>query len=306
MPLVINGEPIPDSLIEQEFAAIKAHYERLGNVSCCERDGEFRGYAKENVTARVLLAQEAERVVAPLTDAELDEAVEQLKKDHGGEAQFYAATGLGADRVDVIRDNVQTSVRTQKLIERVTGGDAPPSDEELRAFYEENIALYKTVEEVRASHILKAPKRGEDRQAAYEELRGVRERLLDGADFVAIAREHSDKPENETDLGYFKRGELMEEFELVAFSMRVGEISPVFGSSFGFHLVKLTDRHPSVPKPFDDVREEVRQHLLTHRRENKVRELVKALQAKARIEETAPDDGEEEKRRRGTHGRHEH
>src|ERR1041384_1866223 len=98
MPLVINGEQIDDALLEQEFSAIKAHFESLGNVSCCERDEEFRGYARDNIVARVLLAQEAERTVAPLTDVEIDSAIEQLKAEHGGEEKFAAATGFSRDQ----------------------------------------------------------------------------------------------------------------------------------------------------------------------------------------------------------------
>jgi parvulin-like peptidyl-prolyl isomerase len=230
MPLIINGEEIEGVLLEQEFSAIKAHFESLGNVSCCERDEEFRGYARDNIIARVLLAQEAERTVEPASEADIDAAVEQLKADHGGEAKFAAATGYGPEHAAALRDNVHTELRLRRLVERLTAGDQEPTDAQLRAFYDEHLDLFKTVEEVQASHILKAPRRGEDREAAYQQLREAREKILAGADFHEIARTTSDKPENETDLGHFKRGDLMEEFERVAFSMRVGEVSPVFAS----------------------------------------------------------------------------
>src|ERR1041384_8085208 len=103
MPLVINGETIDDALLEQEFAAIKAHFESLGNVSCCERDGEFRGYARDNIVARVLLAQEPERTAEPLPDAEIDTAIAQLKASHGGEDKFAAATGFSPDQAPALR-----------------------------------------------------------------------------------------------------------------------------------------------------------------------------------------------------------
>ena len=57
MPLIINGETIEPGLIDSEFSQIKAFFEQQANVSCCERDDEFLGYAKENVIKRVLLAQ---------------------------------------------------------------------------------------------------------------------------------------------------------------------------------------------------------------------------------------------------------
>ena len=63
MPLAVNGQTIDDTVIEQEFSAIKAHYESLGSISCCERDEEFRAYARENITFRALLTQEAQRTI---------------------------------------------------------------------------------------------------------------------------------------------------------------------------------------------------------------------------------------------------
>lgn len=284
MPLAINGEDVPDSLVEQEFSAIKAHFESLGNVSCCERDGEFRGYARDNVIARVLLAQEAERVIEPLTAGELDEAVEQLKADYGGDAQFYTAVGMSPEQSDLIRQNVDTNIRLQKYILRLTGGDAGPTERDLLDYYRQREGDFKTVEEVRAQHILKAPKRGEERQGAYELLRTLREELLNGADFLELAGKHSDKPLEEADLGFFKRGDILEEFELAAFSMRVGEVSPVIGSAFGFHLIKLVERKPSVVKPFEQVRDEVRRRYEEEKRAAAIKEKVAELRAKATVE----------------------
>lgn len=283
MTLNINGEAIPDSLLEQEFSAIKAHYESLGNVSCCERDDEFRGYAKENVIARVLLAQEAERSIPNLSADELDKAIEQLKADHGGEAQFYVNIGMTPDQTDLIRQNVDTNIRLQKYIQTLSDG-VPPSDEQLREYYLRNKDLFKTTEEVRVLHILKAPKRGEERKGAYELLRSLRERAMNHEDFLQLASEYSDKPKEEADLGFFKRGDILEEFELVAFSLRVGEVSPVFGSAFGFHLIKLMERKPSVLKPLAEVRDEVSRGYEEEQRAAAIQAKVAELRKHAAIE----------------------
>lgn len=288
MALVINGERIDDAVLDGEFSGIKAYFESLGNVSCCERNDEFRGYARQNVIARVLLAQEATRSRPPVADAEIDQAIDKLKEEHGGEQRFFSAIGAGAEQMGTIRRDVELNLRVRKMLEELSAKDPAPSDAELRAYYEKNIDAYKSFEEVRASHILKAPSRGEQRDAAYQELRQVRERLLAGEDFEALAKKHSDKADDHVDLGFFKRGELAEEFELVAFSMNVGEISPVFGSPFGFHIVKVTERKPATPKPFDDVRDQVLDHLTQDRQQENTRKLVEELQAKATIEDEAP------------------
>ena len=284
MALLINGQKIEDSIVESEFSEIKSYFERLGNVSCCERDPEFRGYARDNVIARVLLAQEAKRRLSPTPDAEVDASVAKLIEQYGGEVSFYAATGASPTHMHLVRHDVEVDLRVKRMMDEMCA-DLTPPDEELLKYYHEHIANFMTMEEVRASHILKAPKRGEERQAAYDELRKARGELRNGADFDEVAKKHSDRADENIDLNFFKRGELAEEFELVAFSMEVGEISPVFASTFGFHLIKVTDRKPATPKPFDEVRDEVRRQFVEGQRQDRAKKLVEELKAVAKVED---------------------
>ena len=94
MPLVVNGQTIDDAVIEQEFSSIKAHYESLSSISCCERDDEFRGYARENITFRALLTQEAQRTIPEPGEEEVLRVFDKLKEEHGGDDQFYASMCL--------------------------------------------------------------------------------------------------------------------------------------------------------------------------------------------------------------------
>ena len=66
------------------------------------------------------------------------------------------------------------------------------------------------------------------------------------------AEEHRADEQQQINLGWFKRGEFMEEFETIAFSMGEGEISPVFTTQLGFHVCTVTGRNPSVARPFDE------------------------------------------------------
>jgi parvulin-like peptidyl-prolyl isomerase len=127
-----------------------------------------------------------------------------------------------------------------------------------------------------------------------DEFRAVREQLMDGADFEALAKEHSDRGSDLVDLGYFRRGDLPEEVELVAFTMRAGEISPVFSSSVGVHVLKLTEVKASAPRPFDQARADVRQAVLEQRKRDRAQELVTRLRGTAVIEAVEADVGQEE------------
>jgi parvulin-like peptidyl-prolyl isomerase len=294
MTLIVNGERVDEELLRQEFATIKSYHEQRGNVSCCEKDGEFRSHAEENVISRVLLVQEARRTTEPVPEADVDVALRRLQEEAGGRDKFFAAYNLTPEQEPDVRRDLETNLRVQRMIDRVLGPEANPGDTELRAFYERNLDRYMKPERVRASHILKAPGRGDDRAKAWELLRELREKALAGADFAALAREHSDKARREgdaedgsgdgVDLGFFRRGEIMEEFESVVFSMREGEVSPVFLSPFGFHLARLTGREPATPHPFEEVRDRVLEHVLQERRDGKLRALLAQLRAKATIQ----------------------
>jgi parvulin-like peptidyl-prolyl isomerase len=290
MALVINGQRIDDAVIDAEFGAIKSYHESLGNVSCCERDPEFRESAKQNIVARVLLAQEAARSVEPTPQPQLDAAVEKLKEEYGGEGWFFARTGATAETMHLVRKDVDLDLRARRLMRELGEAGGPPAEADLRRFYDENLQWFMTPEAVRASHILKTGqgKPGtppESREQYYDRLRQVRRDLLKGADFEAAAREHSDRADENIDLGFFKRNELAPEVEAVAFSMEIGEISPIFVSPHGLHLIKLTDRRPSVAREFDEAKADVERLFVEQRRQERARELVERLKGDAKVEE---------------------
>jgi parvulin-like peptidyl-prolyl isomerase len=284
LAIVINGQRVEDDVLNAEFSNIKSYFESLGNVSCCERDPEFRGYARDNIVARVLLSQEAQRSLLPTPAEEVEAALEKLKEEHGGEQRFLMMIGATPDQLDLVRRDLEADLRVRRMIDGLVASDAEPTDAELRAYYESHVDAYRTAEEVRASHILKAA-RGEKRHESYELLRDLRRQLQAGAEFEPLAKAHSDKGDEHIDLGFFRRGELAEEFEIVAFSLNVGEVSPVFATPFGYHLIQLTDRKPATPKPFDDVRDEVREQMLAERKQEKAKALVNELKGRAVIED---------------------
>ncbi len=287
MPLMINGQYVDDAVLEAEFSGIKSYHERQGNVSCCERNDEFRGYARQNIIARVLLTQAAmARVSEPPAD-EIESALDKLKADHGGEQRFLYAVGATAENLGDIRREIATNLRVERLVDQRCAGQPEPTDDDLRRFYDQNQSNFMSPEEVRASHISKSPPRGESKQELYERYRQVRQQLLAGADFDDLARQHSERGHEQIDLGFFRRGDLPEEFELVAFSMNPGEVSPVFGSPVGYHIIKVTDRRPARPIPFEEARDEVKRQVLEHRRNETIRQLVAELQADAKIEEVS-------------------
>ncbi len=281
--MTVNGEPISEALITEEFHAIKAHYERMGRVSCCDRDEEFRGYAQHNVVARVLINQEAESRFPGVAEEEVAAAFERIMEEQGGRAAFFAHAGLAPEQESLVRDDVRSGLRVDKLMEATWQSSAPPDEAQQRAWYEAHLQEFLTLEEISAVHLFKQVEKVEDRQTIYDLLRRLRAEARAGADFKAMALEHTDKEDKVVDLGWFKRGDFMEEFDLIMFSLEEGEMSPVFASHWGFHLARVTGRRAPQPRPFSEVQEAALQLMVTEQRQTATQSLVAELKSRAEI-----------------------
>ncbi|MBX7212182.1 MAG: peptidyl-prolyl cis-trans isomerase [Verrucomicrobiaceae bacterium] len=290
MALIINGEQIDDEIIEAEFRQIKGHYERTLQVACCERDPEFRGKAKDNVTSRALLNQEALKRVPRVEDADVSARLEKLVAAAGGEARFYMNIGMTPDDEAVVRSNVANGARLDKMLQEVYAPEPAPTDAELRAYYDEHIQQFMSEEQIRAVHITKNLQGAQSRGEVYDAMRGLRRRLLAGEDFMKLAEENRLDDDQQIDLGWFKRGEFMEEFEAIAFSMDENDISPVFTTQLGFHIAKVIGRRPPAPLPFEEAKEAVRNRLLDAYRDEKFNTFLEELKAAATIEDTDPEE----------------
>jgi parvulin-like peptidyl-prolyl isomerase len=290
MALIINGETIDDEIIEEEFRTIKGHFERTLQVACCERDPEFRTMAKDNLASRALLQQESKRRFPEVADEDFRARLDQLIEQAGGEDEFYIRIGMPFKDEAMIRDNVDNGVRLDKTLAQIYAPEPEPTEDELKKHYEENLNAFLTEEEVKASHISVGLTAAKSRNEVYQQMRDLREQAMSGADFDALGVEHNSNKELPPDLGWFKQGEFMEEFVAIAFSMRDGEISPVFTTQLGFHICKVTGRKPPVPKPFDEVMELVRQRIINKHRDDKFNTFVDELKAVAKIEDTEPEE----------------
>lgn len=289
MALIINGETIDEEIIEAEFRQIKSHYERMLQVSCCERDPEFQGYAKDNITARVLLNQEALKRHPEVEPDDVTARLSRLIEEAGGEEHFYFNIGVPAGNEALVRDNVANGVRMDKMLAAVYSPEPNPNDEELKAFYDAHIDSFKSEEQIRASHITKGLEGAKSRRDVYQSMRELRQQLVDGYDFEKMAEEQRGNEQQQIDLGWFKRGEFMEEFETIAFSMNEGELSPVFTTQLGFHICKVTGRRPAAPVPFDEIKDAVRARCIEVHRDSKFNAFVDSLKSSAAIEDTNPD-----------------
>jgi peptidyl-prolyl cis-trans isomerase D len=160
-----------------------------------------------------------------------------------------------------------------------------PEADYLRSIYEaEKAARFTTTEERRARHIL--INFGADKDAARQKAEALRTKIANGTDFGALAAAESQDPGSKGkggDLGWVKRGQMVEKFEQALFGLNAGEVSQPVETEFGWHVVKLEELRAAQTRPFEDA--EVQAQLLTLYRNRDVERRFQELSEK--LEQTA-------------------
>ncbi len=115
-------------------------------------------------------------------------------------------------------------------------------------------AFERGTEEIKAAHILikttyeDAP---QDTLIAYNKIKDLRDRALKGEDFETLAKKYSEEPNADKTagvLGYFTVFNLVYPFETEGYKTKVGSISNIVRTSFGYHLIKVLDRRKRSPQ----------------------------------------------------------
>ena len=166
--------------------------------------------------------------------------------------------------------------------------DNAVTNDEMKKYYDENKDDFY-IDQVEASHILIKTIDDEDKKLSDEKKAEAKKKAEEvlakakaGEDFSELAKEYSQdtvSAKNGGDLGFFKKGEMVKPFEEAAFSMKVGEISDLVESDFGYHIIKVTDKEDR-QKTFDEVKETIRKTL----QDEKCDAQVEKLKEEAKVE----------------------
>ncbi|MFH1189462.1 MAG: peptidyl-prolyl cis-trans isomerase [Candidatus Omnitrophota bacterium] len=182
--------------------------------------------------------------------------------------------GLNNDRevAEVIND-AKKKIVIAKLIKNDVEDKVKVSEEEIAAFYDQNKDKLKTPEMWRASQVLVPTE-----QAA----RNVLQELNSGGNFEDIARAQSKDATASRggDIGYFREGQLVPDFERAAIGLDVGQLSDVVHTKFGYHVIKLTDKKASGMQTYDKAKPLIENELRKKKKADMFYELVMELKKK--------------------------
>jgi len=205
----------------------------------------------QNLIIQKILLEKAKEDTIKVDDAQVDQMLDQQitawTRQVGSEAKLEEYFGMPINKIrrefrDEVRNRLLVEKVQQQFMQKVT--ITRPEVEEFYRTMKDSLPEMR--EMVNISHILMQIKaRGKAREEALKKIREIRQKILNGADFAAMARLYSEDPGSANrggELGFIQRGDFVPEFEKVAFSLSPGEISDVVETRFGFHIIQLIER----------------------------------------------------------------
>jgi len=187
-----------------------------------------------------IIAEEAAKFKIRVTEEDIDEVFSQIVEENGGEEEVNKVL---SDLYGLTKKEFRQLMKVQLLRDKVNN---------------------EGLTQVRVKHILVRLDEGADETAVAEaktKIDGYLSEINAGLDFAEAANKYSeDVGSNQQggDLGFFGRGEMVEEFEKVAYETEVGAISEPFKTSFGWHILKVEEKKGEIDKGFEDWLEEIK------------------------------------------------
>ncbi len=292
--VTVNGIDITESQIEER---IKPQLEKMS----AQLPPSFVEQYKKQIRKQALEGM----VVEQLLDGKIKESnIVVTEQDVTGHLEKIAAQqNLSLDDIkalieargqsfDEVKQRIRKGMGYQKFMESQWAGQINVSEDDAKKYYSENTAQFETPEQVKASHILIQPNTSDpnidpnDAKAkAKVKAQQLLEQVKNGADFATLARENSNCPSAAKggDLGFFGKGQMVPDFEKAAFELKVGQVSDIVETQFGYHIIKVTDHKDAHIDEFEQVKDNI-VNTLTQKKQNEfAMHYVDSLKAGANI-----------------------
>jgi parvulin-like peptidyl-prolyl isomerase len=257
---IVDGEEIAktdfDALISQAKQSYK-NQKRDFPAAGTQEYQTLRNQAVQFLVQREQFEQEAAAMDVEITEKQVDARLEQIQKQYfNGDKKKYEQQlkeqGI-SDRQ--VRNDIRAQLVSEKIFEQVTR-EVKVADADVKKYYEENKEQYSQPESRDVRHILVKTKAKADDLYAQ---------LQDGADFAALAKQHSTDTGSKASGGKLtiSKGQTVAPFDRTAFLLKQGVISRPVKTEFGYHIIEaLSAVKPAKTTPLKEVEESIRQQLL--------------------------------------------
>lgn len=283
----VNGTPIAAADLNKAYKALSAS--QGGTQVPAGKEQEARQFVLNQLIAAELMYQLAEKTPVADLDKKIDAGVGRLKGRFKTEDEFRNGLAQQDLSEKQLRELIRRNLVIENHIEQTIASKVKISEQEVRAFYDNNPETFTMPEQVRASHILimvDQQAAAADKQKARAKAEDLLKQIKAGADFAKLAREQSGCPSSKQggDLGFFGKGQMVKPFEDAAWAMKPGEVSGVVETQFGYHIIKLTEKRAQDKMPFDALKARIEESLKQRKIGEQVTAIMETAKKAAKIE----------------------
>ena len=231
MKVTVNGKVFEDNVCKMQ---LQMAFQEFPGIS--EKDAKQK--VADDIIRNVLLQEAARREIKQVSQANIEKQLQNIKSSYPSEAEFEKMLSMNGINEEIIKHNIADDFRIKTFIKNLTKNIPPAPRKVIEEFYKREYKASLKPKEIHAAHIVKSfvPNIAEK---VYREMLAIRKQLLAGADFQTLADKYSSCNDKGGDLGWFTRGKMVEEFDVILFSMNPGEISPIFQTHFGYHIATV-------------------------------------------------------------------
>ncbi len=240
----------------------------------------------EQIIDNFLLLGEAEKRNIVVESEIIEKNIAEIKKQFEADDNFYDELKKHGISYDVFKKNIRDTLLIQKFANDESQKNVKITADMLETYYKMHKKTMISPEMVRARHILVGKSQAGSMEKAKEKADKLLEKLKNGANFENTAKEHSDCPSAAKggDLGMFRRGQMVPEFEKSAFSLKVNEISNPVSTGFGVHLIRVDEKIQGKSVPFKDAQPYIEKIIFQQESQKVMKALADELKKTAEIE----------------------
>jgi peptidyl-prolyl cis-trans isomerase SurA len=289
---IVNTEVIPLSEVEKRAAPELARVDQ--EVTGPERAQKRAAVLKRTLDGLIdekLVDNELRELKVSITDKDVDTAIEEVKKSYNiNDEQLAQAVAREGFNMAEYRDTMRKQIGRYKLINEKIRKNVKVSEADVQSEYDRMTHTEGQDYEVHVRHILIAvPKNAPATDAEKAKLKAAalsEEARQPGVDFAELAKKRSEGSSSSDggDLGFFKRGTMVPEFEKVAFGLKPGEVSDPVRTQFGWHVLKLEEIRTLGIKPLAELKPEIEDRLRRAQAERLTSQYMDQLRQAAVVE----------------------
>jgi peptidyl-prolyl cis-trans isomerase SurA len=275
---IVNDDIITLKEVEQFVHVEKNRFKSVEDYLVGLKLREKLGILIENT----LIKQQAKKMKIDVSDREVREVVENIKKQHLiTEEELKEQLKKENLSYDEFLKGIRITLLRNKVLARVITPEVNLTEKALKDYYDSHFDEF-TEEELHLQQIFISGLREDSKERADF----VYDSLSKGIPFEELAKQYSDDPSGKYggDVGYVKKEELIPEIREAIKDLREGSYARTIQSRYGFHILKLVNRKKGDIIPFEKAKEEIKRRLIMEESEKRYKDFIDKLKRSSYIE----------------------